>query len=128
MVTEEQDSIVLSPERIEQESLLEWAAVFKLGTAGYRDQLDPEDIDNPKVAFNRTKVAVIAEAKARVYDRLFEDKGGRIERHVGGEVRPPSSSNWRPGSMPLTDTGFTFEEALKPPPSGTPLSVFFTTS
>jgi phosphomannomutase len=88
VVTEEQGEIVLSSQHMEEENLLEWAEAFKLGTAGYRDQLDLDDIDNPKVAFNRTKVAVIAEAKARVYDRLSRDKGGKIERHVGGEVRP----------------------------------------
>ncbi|MEJ2726540.1 MAG: hypothetical protein P8175_18265, partial [Deltaproteobacteria bacterium] len=84
MVTEEKEEIVLSSQHMEEEGLTEWAAAFKLGTAGYRDQLDPDDIDNPTVAFNRTKVAVIAEAKARVYDRLCRDKEGKIERHVGG--------------------------------------------
>jgi phosphomannomutase len=79
--------IVLTPELMETEGLAQWAERFSLGTAGYRDQLDPGDPDNPKVAFNRTKVAVISEAKARVYDRLH-GRGGVIERHVGGEVRP----------------------------------------
>ena len=87
MGTEEQDSIILTPELIQEEGLRDWAAAFKLGTAGYRDQLDPDDIDNPKVAFNRTKVAIIAEAKACVYDKI-SDRNKQIERHVGGEVRP----------------------------------------
>jgi phosphomannomutase len=89
--TEGQDIIILTPEMIQEEGLEDWAAVFKLGTAGYRDQLDPNDINNPRVAFNRTKVAIIAEAKARVYDRLFGGKARQIERHVGGEVRPHTS-------------------------------------
>jgi phosphomannomutase len=80
-----QDYLELTPEVILDEQLEEWAADFKLGTAGYRDQLDPKDKDNPKVAFNRIKVAVIAEAKARVSERRG---GGKIDRHVGGEVRP----------------------------------------
>jgi len=86
--TEGGDAIILTPELIEAEGLRDWAGAFKLGTAGYRDQLDPDDINNPKVAFNRTKVAIIAEAKARVYDRLFGGKKVLLERHVGGEVRP----------------------------------------
>jgi phosphomannomutase len=86
----ESDRIVLSPELIHAENLENWAATFKLGTAGYRDQLDPHDINNPQVAFNRTKVAVIAEAKACVYDALGK-KPAEIERHVGGEVRPHTS-------------------------------------
>lgn len=91
MGTERHDFIILTPEIIRDEGLEDWAAVFKLGTAGYRDQLDPNDINNPRVAFNRTKVAIIAEAKARVYDRLFDGKDTQIERHVGGEVRPHTS-------------------------------------
>ena len=85
---ESQDGITLSAERIREEGLAQWAAAFKLGTAGYRDQLDPEDMDNPKAAFNRVKVAVMAEAKAQVYDGLRKQDDGVIERHVGGEVRP----------------------------------------
>jgi phosphomannomutase len=84
-IDDNQDYLELTPEVILDEQLEEWAADFKLGTAGYRDQLDPKDKDNPKVAFNRIKVAVIAEAKARVSERRG---GGKIDRHVGGEVRP----------------------------------------
>ena len=88
--TKEPDRIILTPEVINAENLQSWAETFKLGTAGYRDRLDPDDINNPRVAFNRTKVAVIAEAKACVYDMLGK-KDAEIERHVGGEVRPHTS-------------------------------------
>jgi phosphomannomutase len=88
MTTEEQETIILTPEVVKKENLAEWAKGFKLGTAGYRDQLDPMDIDNPAVSFNRVKIAIIAEAKARVYERNFRGKGMVLARHVGGEVRP----------------------------------------
>lgn len=90
MVTDNNENIILSAEVIKNDGLENWAKAFKLGTAGYRDQLDPDDINNPEVAFNRIKVAIIAEARASVSDRLF---GGKkmIEHHIGGEVRPHTS-------------------------------------
>ncbi len=60
-----------------------WAAEFKLGTAGYRDLLDPDDLFNFGVPLNGLTLAIILEARAR----LAVEKGlGRL--HVGGEVRP----------------------------------------
>ena len=90
MVTDNNENIILSAEVIKNDGLENWAKTFKLGTAGYRDQLDPDDINNPEVAFNRIKVAIIAEARASVSDRLFGDKK-MIEHHIGGEVRPHTS-------------------------------------
>ncbi|MBM4131567.1 hypothetical protein FJ250_11180, partial [bacterium] len=60
-----------------------WAAQFKLGTAGYRDLLDPEDFFNTGVPFNALTCAVFLEARAR----LAVARGLRA-LHVGGEVRP----------------------------------------
>jgi phosphomannomutase len=60
-----------------------WAASFALGTAGYRDLLDPQDLFNLGVPFNGLTVAVMLEARARI---AVERGLGRL--HVGGEVRP----------------------------------------
>lgn len=60
-----------------------WAAQFKLGTAGYRDLLDPDDFFNTGVPFNALTCAVFLEARAR----LAVARGLRA-LHVGGEVRP----------------------------------------
>jgi phosphomannomutase len=60
-----------------------WAAQFKLGTAGYRDLLDPADFFNLGVPFNALTAAVFLEARARLAVRR-----GLTSLHVGGEVRP----------------------------------------
>lgn len=60
-----------------------WAAGFALGTAGYRDLLNPDDLFDPAVPFNGLTVAVMLEARAR----LAVEQGLR-RLHVGGEVRP----------------------------------------
>ena len=60
-----------------------WAAQFKLGTAGYRDLLDPADFFNLGVPFNGLTAAVFLEARARLAVRR-----GLKALHVGGEVRP----------------------------------------
>ena len=41
-----------------------WAEQFKLGTAGYRDLLDPDDLFNFEVPFNGLTVAIMLEARA----------------------------------------------------------------
>lgn len=63
--------------------LLDWARGFKLGTAGYRDLLDPQDMHSPRVPFNSLNVAVMLYARAQ----LALDEG-LAHLHVGGEVRP----------------------------------------
>lgn len=60
-----------------------WAAQFKLGTAGYRDLLDPAGFFNLGVPFNALTAAVFLEARARLALRH-----GLRSLHVGGEVRP----------------------------------------
>jgi phosphomannomutase len=81
------DEISLTDDLVRSYSLENWAANFSLMTAGYRDQLDPDDAANPEVAFNLVTLAILGEAKARVFERkLGKDKIGSV--HVGGETRP----------------------------------------
>ncbi len=61
----------------------QWAAGFKLGTAGYRDLLDPADFFGTDVPFNAYSVALMVEARARL-----AVANGLQSLHVGGEVRP----------------------------------------
>ena len=60
-----------------------WAAQFKLGTAGYRDLLDPDDLFNFEVPLNGLSLALILEARAQL-----SIERGLQNLHVGGEVRP----------------------------------------
>src|SRR5215216_407052 len=68
-------------------SLDEWARGFSLMTAGYRDQLDPDSPNNPHVAFNSVTIAILGEAKARVFERRLAP-GETSHVHIGGETRP----------------------------------------
>jgi phosphomannomutase len=85
---DEWDEIKLSDDVVKSYSLDEWSRAFSLMTAGYRDQLDPEDANNPKVAFNLITVAILGEAKARVFERKPGRHGEIAHVHVGGETRP----------------------------------------
>jgi len=60
-----------------------WAEQFKLGTAGYRDLMDPEDMFNLGVPLNGLTLAIILEARARL-----ATESGIKSLHVSGEVRP----------------------------------------
>lgn len=60
-----------------------WAAQFQLGTAGYRDLLDPDDLFNTEVPLNGLSLAVILTARAQL-----AMENGLKKLHVGGEVRP----------------------------------------
>ena len=82
-----QEQITLTDDLIKIYNLERWAESFNLMTAGYRDQLDPEDFTSPKVAFNAITVAILGEAKARVFKRLAKTSE-KIHVHVGGETRP----------------------------------------
>jgi phosphomannomutase len=68
-------------------SLRDWSENFSLMTAGYRDQLDPRDATNPKVAFNSVTIAILGEARARVLEKHFPP-GLVVHLHIGGETRP----------------------------------------
>ncbi len=84
---DQQVRLKLTDDIIRQYSLERWAAKFNLMTAGYRDQLDPGDHASPDVAFNAVTVAILGEAKARVFKRLAKP-GETLHVHVGGETRP----------------------------------------
>ncbi len=77
------EALVISPELADRYSLSRWAEAFQLGTAGYRDLLDPEDFHNPDVPLNAVSMALILEARAQL---ALEHGLGRL--HIGGEVRP----------------------------------------
>jgi len=80
---ENEEIISVGPELVAAAGLDSWAAQFKLGTAGYRDLLDPEDLFNFGVPLNGLTLAVILEARARL-----AKENGIGSLHVGGEVRP----------------------------------------
>jgi len=77
--------IKITQETAEREKLERWAAQFKLGTAGYRDNLNPSDISDCEKPFNRLKMLIVAEARAQV---ITEKLGEDVSLHIGGEVRP----------------------------------------
>jgi phosphomannomutase len=84
---EEWQEIRLSDDIITTYSLDTWAENFSLMTAGYRDQLNPNDANDPGVAFNSLIIAILGEAKARVFDRKLAP-GQQAHVHIGGETRP----------------------------------------
>lgn len=80
------DYIQLTDELIATYSLEKWSKEFNLMTAGYREQLDPGDIANPDVSINLVTIAVLGEAKARVFERKCDRQV--LSVHIGGETRP----------------------------------------
>src|ERR1043166_5262196 len=79
--------IELTDKIVDTYDLEKWSDEFSLMTAGYRDRLDPQDAGNPRVPFNVLTMAILAEAKARVFDRKASNGVAR-DVHIGGEVRP----------------------------------------
>ena len=77
------ESLAVTPAVAERYGLAAWAENFALGTAGYRDLLDPDDFFSSEVPFNAVTVAIMLEARAQL---ALEHGLGRL--HVGGEVRP----------------------------------------
>ncbi len=77
------ETFVVDPDLAARCGLAHWAESFKLGTAGYRDLLDPDDLFNFEVPFNGLTVALILEARAQL-----AGEAGLRSLHVGGEVRP----------------------------------------
>jgi len=84
---EKWQEISISEEIVALYSLEGWAKDFSLMTAGYRDQLNPNDADDPHVAFNSLTIAILGEAKARVFERKLAS-GEQAHVHIGGETRP----------------------------------------
>lgn len=80
------DELRLNDQVVGAYGLDSWAAKFSLMTAGYRDQMTPDDAASPEAPFNAVTVAIMAEAKARVLRRqLANDQPADL--HLGGEVR-----------------------------------------
>ncbi len=77
------EEFTVDPELVGAAGLDVWSRQFKLGTAGYRDLLDPENLFNYGVPLNGLTLAIILEARARL-----ATEHGIASLHVGGEVRP----------------------------------------
>jgi len=77
------ETLRITPDLCRARGLDRWARDFSLGTAGYRDLLDPAALFNPEVPFNGLNVAVMLAARAQL---ALEE--GLAHLHVGGEVRP----------------------------------------
>jgi len=75
------EEIVLTAEVVREYRLGEWAARFQLGTAGYRDLENTNDLFDLEVPFNPLTMALLTEASTCLYQ-----PGQTI--HLGGEVRP----------------------------------------
>ena len=75
--------VAVTPALAARAGLTAWAAEFQLGTAGWRDLLDPDDPHSLDVPFNSLTLALVLEARAQL---ALEE--GLDELHVGGEVRP----------------------------------------
>ena len=75
--------LALTPAVAARYGLERWAASFALGTAGYRDLLDPDSLFSADVPFNAATVAVMLLARAQL-----AGEHGLQRLHVGGEVRP----------------------------------------
>ena len=79
----QEETILLDATLVSQANIEPWAQQFKLGTAGYRDLLDPENLFNFEVPFNGLSAALILEARAQL-----ADESAIRSLHIGGEVRP----------------------------------------
>lgn len=77
------ETLVISPSTAQQARLEEWGKQFALGTAGYRDQLDPTDFFSTNVPFSALTMAIVAVAR-----RDVALAHGLQHLHIGGEVRP----------------------------------------
>ncbi len=80
---EREQILRITPALVARAALPAWAAEFQLGTAGWRDLLDPNDPHSLDVPFNTLALAVVLEARAQL-----ALQGGLSSLHVGGEVRP----------------------------------------
>lgn len=80
---EAEESFSIDADLIEKSGVGAWAAQFKLGTAGYRDLLDPADLFNFEVPLNGLSLSLILTARAQL-----AVENGLKKLHIGGEVRP----------------------------------------
>jgi phosphomannomutase len=77
------ETIRLDSTLVAESNIEPWARQFQLGTAGYRDLLDPDNFFNSEVPFNALSAALILEARAQL-----ATEAGIESLHIGGEVRP----------------------------------------
>nr|MEE4266428.1 hypothetical protein [Candidatus Krumholzibacteria bacterium] len=78
-----QEEFLIDADLVAKAGLAGWAAQFKLGTAGYRDLLDPDQLFNTEVPLNGLSLSLILTARAEL-----ARENGLKKLHVGGEVRP----------------------------------------
>jgi phosphomannomutase len=78
-----QEEFLIDADLVAKAGLARWAAQFKLGTAGYRDLLDPDNLFNHEVPLNGLSLSLILMARAEL-----ARENGLKKLHVGGEVRP----------------------------------------
>jgi phosphomannomutase len=83
----EWQEIELSKGIVDLYRLETWAKNFSLMTAGYRSRLNPNDANDPAEDFNSLIVAILGEAKARVFRRKLAH-GEQAHVLIGGETRP----------------------------------------
>ncbi|MBU1222118.1 hypothetical protein KKF34_19915 [Myxococcota bacterium] len=79
----EKQQIIFTKDLAEKYGLHRWGENFRLGTAGYRDLLDPAEFFSPQVPFNAVTMAIVAYARLKI-----AKKHGLKKLHIGGEVRP----------------------------------------
>jgi len=77
------ESFTVAADLVAAAGLAAWSDQFALGTAGYRDLLNPDELFDFGVPFNGLTVALMLEARARI-----ATAAGLARLHVGGEVRP----------------------------------------
>jgi len=77
------ETLHITPELAREYGLAAWSSAFKLGTAGYRDLLSPEDFFSPEVPYNALSAALMLTARAQL-----ANEHGIKTLHIGGEVRP----------------------------------------
>ena len=116
--SDHQQVLEISDEIVEAFGLKRWIANFYLMTAGYRDRLDPRNASSPDFPFNLVTVAIMVEAKARVFERELS-AGQRASVHVGGEVRPHTQQFIKLAARVYAAHGF--EVHLRTPVATTPI-------
>ncbi len=76
-----EEEITITRQVVLDYGLREWADRFEMGTAGYRDLENTENLFDLSVPFNPLTMAILTEAACALYEH-----GAEI--HLGGEVRP----------------------------------------
>jgi len=83
--------LVIDQEVAGRENLTGWInEEWELKTAGARGSVNPEDINDPAMFMNETKLAIYADVRAEMFKEKFKGKG-TIQVNGGGDVRPHES-------------------------------------